>query len=294
MSRVVAKSREVLASSAELPNAPPQFPSELMASWNSTESTDRETLDASLSPHPPKGLAAGWLPHGEAETMRRYMRLLDAGQGPSPSMLGRIRRALPMILETFRKYDLPPELALLPVVESRFEPRAVSVAGAAGLWQLMPDTARRFGLKVSGSKDERFDMRKSTAAAAAYLAELHRLFRDWPLALAAYNCGEGALSRALERTGADTLSELTAACRVTGSVSRHLTAETLDFVPRFAGAVRVLAAGTELAGLLCPGTRERWRSEAGTHTSGSVADDATQDAEETMRAIDVVFADSPR
>lgn len=197
-----------------------------------------------------------------------------------------------MILETFRKYDLPPELALLPVVESRFESRAVSVAGAAGLWQLMPDTAQRFGLKVSGSEDERFDTRKSTAAAAAYLAELFRLFGNWPLALAAYNCGEGAMARAMERTGTATLSELTAACRVTGKTSRHLSSETLDYVPKFAGAVHVLADRTDLAGLIFPEAGGACQADPAVRTSGGLQGESSQGEGSAMQTIDVVYEEA--
>ncbi len=198
-----------------------------------------------------EGFMSRWLPIGETGTMRRSMRTLFAAQGPPLPMLNRMRRDISLIRDVIASLDLPPELAFLPVIESRFEPWAVSPAGAAGLWQLMPEMARRFGLRVSGSEDERFDMRRSTEAAAAYLAELHRLFRDWPLALAAYNCGEGAMARALERTGAGTLSELTAACRENRVFRALLSDETLDFVPRFVGAVQVMSGVADFEELMC-------------------------------------------
>ena len=190
----------------------------------------------------------GWLPPEETETMQRFVRNLHGKKGPSAFLLNRIRKYLPMIMDVFERYRLPRELAFLPVVESRFETHAVSAAGAAGLWQIMPDTALRFGLMISESEDERFDARKSTCAAAAYLAALHQRFKDWPLALAAYNCGEGALSRALMRTGAETLSELTAICRMERSASGVLARETLEYVPKFVGAVRVMSGLTDISG----------------------------------------------
>ena len=147
-----------------------------------------------------------------------------------------------MVVEVLAQRDLPLELAFLPVVESRFEPQALSTAGAAGIWQLMPHTARRFGLVVTRHEDERFDVRKATAAATSYLASLHRRFQDWPLAVAAYNCGEGALIRALERTGTTTLAELMEACSRNGGHSGLLAKETLDFVPKFVGAVWAMTA----------------------------------------------------
>ena len=144
-----------------------------------------------------------------------------------------------------QRQGLPAELACLPLVESAFEPRCVSSAGAAGLWQLMPQTARRFGLTVSKEKDERFDVEKSTAAAARYLAYLHGLFRDWPLALAAYNCGEGAMQKAVRRYG-DSLEEITRKCRNDDPAAQALREETLRFVPQFAAAVLVLGKSPEL------------------------------------------------
>jgi len=198
--------------------------------------------------HEGESAVLGWLPPEETETMQRFVHDLHGGKGAGAFILSRARQYLPVILDVLEKYDLPRELAFLPLVESRFETQAVSSAGAAGLWQIMPDTAFRFGLKITESDDERFDVRKSTYAAAAYLAALHQRFKDWPLALAAYNCGEGAMSRALMQTGARTLSELIAICRMEESASGVLTRETLEYVPKFVGAVRVMSGLVNIAG----------------------------------------------
>ena len=109
--------------------------------------------------------------------------------------LRRAKLYIPHIKPILRQYGLPEELALLPFVESRFNPFAVSSSGAGGIWQLMPATARRYGLKVEGFIDERFDLVKSTHAASGYLRDLYSYFKDWELALAAYNCGEGCVRR---------------------------------------------------------------------------------------------------
>jgi membrane-bound lytic murein transglycosylase D len=178
-----------------------------------------------------------WLPPSEEDIMRRYLhRLLYEQQGLAQRVLARAENYLPIVREGVLRQSLPPELAFLPLVESAFEPRAVSSAGAAGLWQLMPDTARRFGLRVTDKVDERFNVRKATYAATAYLAWLYNYFGDWPLAIAAYNCGEGAMQNALQRSGCSTLAELTAYCRAQAPETSPLQEETLRFAPQFAAA----------------------------------------------------------
>jgi len=109
---------------------------------------------------------------------------------------------LPAIAGVFRSQGLPAELVGIAAVESKFDPDALSSKGARGLWQLMPETARRYGLVVNTSRDERTDPLKSTIAAAQYLKALYAQFRDWPLVLAAYNSGEGRLQQSLERVRA--------------------------------------------------------------------------------------------
>ena len=130
---------------------------------------------------------------------------------------------------------LPRELAALAVIESALDPQALSSAGALGCWQLMPATARRLGLTVRRGRDERRDVAASTAAAIRYLHELWRRFGDWELVLAAYNCGEGRVERALSRVGASSFRELAAA--------RALPAETLAHVPKVLAASRLLPLG---------------------------------------------------
>jgi membrane-bound lytic murein transglycosylase D len=135
----------------------------------------------------------------------------------------------PTVERIFKEEGLPSDLALLAVVESGGNPAAVSRAGAAGLWQLMPSTARRLGLRVNRFIDERFDVEKSTKAAARYLKELYSIFKRWDLAIAAYNAGPGTIQRRLKKLGADEFWDLT-----------KLPNETLNYVPKFYALLSVV------------------------------------------------------
>src|SRR5262249_18924884 len=111
------------------------------------------------------------------------------------------RKLRPAMERIFRHEGLPVELAYLPLVESSFNVRAESKAGAVGIWQLMPATARHFGLRVTRRVDDRHDPIASTRAAARYLRVLHQGLKSWPLAISAYNHGPGGIVRAVHSAG---------------------------------------------------------------------------------------------
>jgi len=112
----------------------------------------------------------------------------------------RSKRPFTIIDSIFKRYDLPTELRYLAVIESELKSTATSRVGAKGPWQLMAQTARDLGLKVNGRADERTNYYKSTKAAALYLRDLHREFKDWLLVLAAYNAGPVPVHRAMHRS----------------------------------------------------------------------------------------------
>src|SRR6266851_867165 len=137
--------------------------------------------------------------------------------------LARSGRYLPMILDIFKEKGLPEELVFTAMIESGFNPVAVSRAGAKGLWQFMAPTARLYGLRVDRWLDERLDPEKSTVAAANYLRDLYTVFGSWDLAQAAYNAGEMKVIRAIKGTGTRDFWSLTN--------SRLLRDETKNYVP---------------------------------------------------------------
>jgi soluble lytic murein transglycosylase-like protein len=145
--------------------------------------------------------------------------------------LARSGRYFPMIAKTLHEEGLPEELAYLALIESEFSPQASSPAGAVGLWQFVPSTARKYGLKMDSWVDERRDPIKATRAAAAHLKELHGYFGRWYLATAAYNGGQGAVNRAMQSVGTKDFSALTE--------TANLSDETRNFVPRFVAAALI-------------------------------------------------------
>jgi len=153
--------------------------------------------------------------------------------------LKRAQIFLPFIKEVFTAQGLPQDLIFLPFAESGFNPWAYSRAGAAGLWQFMPSTGRKYGLKVDWWIDERRDPYLSTYAAASYLKKLYNDFGDWYLALAAYNAGEGRISWALRRSGCDNFFDL-------AKKRRYLRKETKYYVPKFLAILKIVQNLEEL------------------------------------------------
>lgn len=142
--------------------------------------------------------------------------------------LSRSGKYLEIMKEILRQKEVPENIVFLSLIESGFSPYAYSVAHAAGPWQFIASTAKRYGLEINWWKDERRDPVKSTFAAADYLKDLYGMFGSWNLAMAAYNAGEGRIQKAMKRSNADNYWALLG--------TKHIRPETKDYVPRFIAA----------------------------------------------------------
>jgi hypothetical protein len=142
-------------------------------------------------------------------------------------MLGASNFYMPIFEQALETYNLPLELKYLPVIESGLNPKAVSRVGATGLWQFMMATAKNYGLEINSLLDERCDPIKSSYAAANYLSDLYRIFGDWNLVIAAYNCGPDKLTQAIHRAGGS---------KDYWKIYPYLPRETRGYVPAFIAA----------------------------------------------------------
>jgi soluble lytic murein transglycosylase-like protein len=193
---------------------------DLLASAQRPTEVVRPQLDASLSSDPE--FVSALRPEGKTGQNTQLQKAVQRVQG--------LRPVLEPIL---REEGVPQQMAAVVLVESGGQSTALSPKGARGLWQFMPDTARRYGLVVTAALDERLDPYKSTHAAARYLRDLHTQFGNWPLALAAYNAGEDTVQRAVERTSTRDFSSIAR----TGMLPR----ETRSYVPAVLNAIGFLA-----------------------------------------------------
>ncbi len=148
------------------------------------------------------------------------------------SMLGMSLYYMPIFEQALEREGIPNELKYLPIIESALNPDAVSRAGATGLWQIMLPTARGLGLEINALVDERRDPVRSSEAATKYLRQLHDIYNDWSLAIAAYNCGPGNVNKALRRCEGEKKDFWT--------IYPYLPAETRGYVPCFIAANYVM------------------------------------------------------
>lgn len=193
---------------------------------DSLSAEEQKILDTEISLH------IGLDTEENADVQRYFHYYTHVHRGTMEGWLKKAQLYLPHIRERFLAEGLPEDLIYLPFAESGFNTFAVSRAGACGVWQFMPRTAINYGLVVDSWVDERRDPYKSTEAAIRYLKKLYADFGDWSLALAAYNAGEGAIGRALKKTGTEDFFSLCEA-------SEDLKQETKLYVPKFLALVKV-------------------------------------------------------
>ncbi len=141
-------------------------------------------------------------------------------------VLGLARLYFPQIEDELLRAGLPIELRALPIIESALQTNAISRAGAVGLWQFIPSTGKSYGLEINSLVDERRDPVAATRAACLFMKDLYRIFGDWTLAIAAYNCGPGNVNKAIARSGGKTFWD----------IYYYLPVETRGYVPAFIGA----------------------------------------------------------
>jgi membrane-bound lytic murein transglycosylase D len=183
------------------------------------------------------------MPELDGQLVRNWEQYYASRPDYVQRMTERGGRYLFHIMEEVDRRGMPSELALLPFIESAFNPEAMSRARASGMWQFMPATGRDFELTQNVFRDDRRSVLESTRAALDYLASLHKMFGDWHLALAAYNWGQGNVQRAVranERAGRDA-----------GYVNLRMPIETRDYVPKLQ-AVKNIVADPQRFGLELP------------------------------------------
>jgi membrane-bound lytic murein transglycosylase D len=146
-------------------------------------------------------------------------------------VLARKEQYFHMYAETMQNHGMPSDIIYLSIVESGLDPKIRSKMGAVGLWQFMPATGREYGMQVTTDMDDRMDPEKSTVAAAKYLRSLYKMFGNWEVALAAYNCGPGNVRKAIRRSGGKTTF---------WGIYDHLPKETRSYVPQFQAMLYVL------------------------------------------------------
>jgi len=176
------------------------------------------------------------IPHDDI--LDKYIQLYTEQKGGNMvKILKRYDTYRPMFVKAFRRYGIPEEFAALAIVESAVNPKAVSHAGAVGMWQIMEPTARQYGLRVGDGIDERLSVEKATNAAARVLRDAYMRFGDWGQAIMSYNCGPGRMQTALAAVGDEPTYE---------DIWRKVPRETREYLPALVAAMYVNANRTLL------------------------------------------------
>ena len=202
-------------------------PPDLSSSDNSAEITSGETAVSAGSSGPQETFYN--IPVVIDQSVQSHIRFFNTSiRDRFEQWMVRLNRYRPLVENIFAEFNLPSDLVHLSLVESGFNPYAYSRAKATGPWQFMKGTGKLYGLRIDHYVDERRDPIKSTVAAARYLRDLYDIFGTWPLAMAAYNAGEGKVLRALHKAQAESFSEI--------SRTKLIRLETKQYVPRIMAA----------------------------------------------------------
>ena len=202
-------------------------PPDLSSGDNSAETPSVETAASAGSSGPQETIYN--IPVVIDQSVQSHIRFFNTSiRDRFEQWLVRLNRYRPLVENIFAEFKLPSDLVHLSLVESGFNPYAYSRAKATGPWQFMKGTGKLYGLRIDHYVDERRDPIKSTVAAARYLRDLYDIFGTWPLAMAAYNAGEGKVLRALHKAQAESFSEI--------SRTKLIRLETKQYVPRIMAA----------------------------------------------------------
>jgi membrane-bound lytic murein transglycosylase D len=224
--RAVAPSPEDAGASQQVTSVAPQLPAPVASSQakdpDGTAEDGNEIHDLMVNGVPPEMEAAvnRWIHFFTQKQPERFARFLARGE-----------KYKPMVTRALEKNGLPKELYYLAMIESGFATGATSHARAVGIWQFIPGTGKRYGLKISRRVDERRDPMRSTEAATLYLKDLHNVFQSWFLAMAAYNAGEGRILRAIMTGNSRDFWTLVK--------KNKLPKETMNYIPKFIAAVMI-------------------------------------------------------
>jgi membrane-bound lytic murein transglycosylase D len=165
------------------------------------------------------------------EYVQKFIDIYAARKGQIAKILGLSGYYFPIFERSLKEYQVPEEIKFVSIVESALDPHAVSRTGATGPWQFMPATAKGYGLKMDKTIDERKDPATASHAAAAYFRDAYNDLGDWVLAIAAYNCGKGAVARAIQRSGGKTDF---------WEIRQFLPVETRNYVPAFIATTYIM------------------------------------------------------
>ena len=170
------------------------------------------------------------IPLSYNEYVQNFIDVLGKQKNRIGQMLGLSGYYFPIFEKALKAYNIPTEIKYLPIIESSMNPHAISRVGATGMWQFMFGTAKAYGLNMDNFVDERKDPVQASYAAAAYFRDAYEELGDWLLAIAAYNCGKGNVTRAIDKAGSRDFWE----------IRKFLPKETRDYVPAFIAAVYLM------------------------------------------------------